>query len=1456
MDPQQRILLELAWSALENAGHSPGRFPGLVGVFAGVNWNRYRAHCVAAHPEVVERFGEFPTALANELDFLATRISYKLNLRGPSITVGTACSTSLVAIAQAAQSLLNFECDMALAGGASITVPVKAGYLHQEDSMLSVDGHCRAFDAKGTGTTFSDGAALVVLRRLEDALRDGDRVIAVIRGYALNNDGSDKVSFTAPSVDGQERVIRSALELSDVEPASIGFIEAHGTATPLGDPIEVAALQRVFTRDGMKGGQCALGSVKSAVGHLVHAAGVAGFLKAALAVHSGKIPPTLFFETPNPRLQLETGPFFVNNHLIDWPARQGPRRAGVSSFGVGGTNAHVILEEPPVVVRQTSLTDGQDPTQPKTGHLLVLSAKTESALKQVAKNLADHLETETSSSLEEISNTLWVGRDRFSHRLAVSGFNRADLVEALRQPGHARVVQSIAPAAVPPLVWVFPGQGSQYAGMGRDLYRADSDFRWAFDEALAAVSPFLSFDLRERVFGSDPEVLRQTATTQPAVFCLEYALARALLAQGIQPTAMVGHSVGEFVAAVLAGVMSLSDGARIVARRGALLEQLPPGGMLSVRLDATELAKRLPTGVEIAAINGPTACVVSGPSADLDSFAAALEPQGIVAKPLFTSHAFHSAMMEPAIQPLRQEVAKANLRGPTLPIVSTLTGQWLKNEEATDPDYWSRHLRGTVRFSPAIVTALERHPQAVFFEIGPRASMSTLVRQHRNSQGGTPVAIPTMGDQPETEPVQWLLGLGRLWCQGFEPQTSRSRGDFPLRRVELPTYPFERKRYWLDVWESPKPTVVSAASVSTEVPQQSPATPEPTSSQGDLRAKIRQVFEELGGHDLSGVADQVRFVELGFDSLTLTQAAQQLKRAFGVNIKFRQLMEDLASFDALARFLENQQGGSPKESVASSKTEKPLVAAPTRSEGSGEGGGRVGYDVKKAFGAIARIHTKSTDITDWQRAKLDAFQKRYVEKTKRSKAYTETNRSHTADPRVVNGFRPLTKEITYQIVVESSQGSHLRDIDGNEYVDVLNGFGMNLFGWNPSFINQALHEQLDRGYEIGPQHVLTGEVSRLLCELTGFDRVGLCNTGSEAVMAAMRIARTVTGRDTIALFTGSYHGTFDEVVVRAGRGGKGMPAAPGIMPGMFGNVRVLDYGTPESLDYLKANAEDLAAVLIEPVQSRRPDFQPLDFLRGVRDLTTQHGSCLIFDEVITGFRSHLGGVQALFGIRADLATYGKVIGGGLPIGAVAGKREFMDALDGGAWRFGDESVPTVGVTYFAGTFVRHPLALAASHAALTHLKASGTELQSRLNQTTTAMVALMNDHCKQTGAPLEVVHFASLWRIKWLEDHPLQDLLFAMMRHRGIHILDNFPCFLTTAHTAADLEKVVAAFKDSLGEMQDAGFLPRKTKSAGSFDASRPPVPGARLGRDAEGNPAWFVPNPQVPGKYLKVNVP
>jgi glutamate-1-semialdehyde aminotransferase/malonyl CoA-acyl carrier protein transacylase/acyl carrier protein len=522
-------------------------------------------------------------------------------------------------------------------------------------------------------------------------------------------------------------------------------------------------------------------------------------------------------------------------------------------------------------------------------------------------------------------------------------------------------------------------------------------------------------------------------------------------------------------------------------------------------------------------------------------------------------------------------------------------------------------------------------------------------------------------------------------------------------------------------------------------------------------------------------------------------------------------------------------------------------------------------EIKKPFGATARIERKVQELDEKQMAFLAKLTKDYNEKTKKSKEQTQQHRPYMADPRVVSGFRPLTKEVVYPIVINRSKGSRLWDVDGNEYIDALNGFGSNMLGYQPDVLKEAVVAQIDLGYEIGPQHELAGEVCKLMCEFTQHDRAALCNTGSEAVLGAMRVARTVTGRPLIVAFSGSYHGIMDEVIVRGTKKLKTVPAASGILPENVQSMLILDYGTDEALRIIKERADEIAAVLVEPVQSRRPEFQPIEFLKKLRTVTEDAKVCLVFDEVISGFRFHPGGTQALFGVKADLGTYGKVIGGGMPVGAICGKAEYMDALDGGFWEYGDDSVPEVGVTYFAGTFVRHPLALAACKASLQYMKDRGPALQEKLTGLATRLKNGMYATCKKENLPLTVVGYASLWRLKFLEDIPYSELLFTLMRLRGIHVLDGFPCFMTDAHTEADVDTMITAFNDSIADMIEAGFFKSHNSAQPvSLDtpaapvivnASQPPVEGARLGRDKDGNPAWFVADEGNPGRYIQINL-
>jgi len=1605
MDPQQRLLLETSWAALEDAGYVPEALECPVGVFAGVHNNSYFVTRVLARPDAVESLGPFTAMVGNEKDYTATRVAHKLNLTGPALSIHTACSTSLVAIATAVQSLRNGDCDVALAGGASLTVPQASGHLYQQGGMLSDDGHTRPFDAKARGTTFSDGVAMVALRRLSDALEAGDHVYAVIRSAALNNDGADKMSFTAPSVAGQAAVIATAHALAEIDPRSISYVEAHGTATPLGDPIEVQALTTAFRRGTDDKGFCGIGSAKSNFGHLTAAAGVTGLVKVALALENELIPGTVHFESPNPEIDFESSPFYVVREALPWPRRQeAPRRAGVSSFGVGGTNAHVILEEAPERAPGS-------PSRPE--QLLMLSARTADALERATHRLRDHLRSHPELDLADVAYTLHTGRRSFAHRKFVLARSTAEAVERLEQAGPLHGGAAVTKRKSPSVAFLFPGQGSQYVGMGAALYRDEPLFKLTVDRCAELLLPELGVDLREVLYPAEgaseaaAERLKQTELTQSALFTVEYALACLWMSWGVQPRLMIGHSVGEFVCAVLASVMRLEDALRLVAARGKLMQGMPPGTMLSVRLAASEVAPRLPEDVAIAASNGPKLCVVAGPSEAVARLAGELEAEGVVTRALHTSHAFHSPMMEPAVEPFAALVRDVELSAPKLPFISTLTGEPVTEELVTDPMYWARHLRETVRFAEAVAEAW-RGDDHVLLEVGPRSVLATLARQQVTDKARQ-VVVSSLGDTAADD-AEWtaLLGaVGKLWLAGVAVDTGQFFQFETRRRVPLPTYPFERQRHWLELPDAARaptppqrvaalgagptaPMAVNGSTTSLAGRQPQGAEPQvlrgrtvseaPMGNGGAPRAlpaervetvtskeqhqvnivqKLTGLVEAASGIEIAGEDLNASFLELGLDSLLLTQVAMSLKRQFGVEIGFRQLLEDLYSLERLAAHLAEvvppeerpvaapaaaapvAAQGAPQASAAAAPAPVdagvaaaaqwsaalplapgaepnasvqavveaqlrlmqqqlallggaplPVNAAPARAEApleapaspvapaeaaaspapttnghaapaersspyleGDEPAGPVRYDVKKAFGAIARIQVDDAgDLPPRQRAALDALTTSYTHRTRGSKAWTQEHRKELADPRVVTGFRPPIKELVYPIVAVRSSGSRIWDIDGNEYVDALNGFGSNFLGHAPPLIQEVLREQLEAGYEIGPMQPSVGECAKLVCELTGLDRAAFCNTGSEAVMGAMRIARTVTGRNLIVVFSGSYHGIFDEVIVRGTKRLRSIPAAPGILPESVQNVLVLDYGTPESMAIIKERASELAAVMVEPVQSRRPDFRPVEFLRELRDVTTQAGCAYIWDEVITGFRAHPGGAQALFGVQADLATYGKVAGGGMPLGVIAGKQPWMDALDGGHWQFGDDSRPTAGVTYFAGTFVRHPLTMAATKATLQYLKAQGPALQERINAQTERLATTLNAFFEQVGAPVKIKHFSSLWKATQLEDHPMQDLLFCYLRENGVHIWDGFPCFLTEAHTDADVDFLIDAFKRSVRAMQEAGFYPAAPgKETSVQDALRPPVPGARLGRDPDGNPAWYVPNPAERGKFMKV---
>ena len=1513
LDPQHRVFLECCWEAMEDAGYDLSNHPSVTGVFSGCSPNSYFLRQIAESTEYLREYtsayqvGFYPTMLGTIADTMATRVAYKLNLKGPAMTLLAACSTSLVAVCQAAKSLLTYECDQALAGAVSITFPQRRGYLHQDGGMVSPDGHCRPFDENAQGTVFGSGAGVVLLKRLEDAVRDRDHIYAVIKGSAVNNDGSQKVAFTAPSVDGQAAVIATAQALAGVEPRSISYIEAHGTATPLGDPIELAALTKVFRESTADRNFCAIGTAKANVGHLDVASGVTGLIKAALSLKHGELPPQINYRKPNPKLQLEASPFFVSTELRKWESSDGsPRRAGVSAFGVGGTNAHVVLEEAPRVETQAS----RRPYQ-----ILSVSARSEEALVAARERLAAALASDTKVDLAAAAYTLETGRRHFPYRHAVVCRTREDALRLLNEK-KSKAERSRNNA---PVYFLFPGQGTQHVHMGQEVYDAEPVYREHFDRCCEIFRAQSGTDLREIVFAATnvEEATRQlqaTALAQPAIFATEYALAQLWISWGLEPKGMLGHSIGEFVAACLAGVFSLEDAMRLVGTRGRLMQDLPGGAMLSVRLPEAEVKPLLNGELSIAALNAPMLTVVSGPHAAVAELENTLKERGAVSRRLHTSHAFHSAMMDPIVEPFQDAVRKAKRNAPAIPYLSCVTGTWITAEQAMDPAYWASHFRQAVRFSDAIGVLLGA-ADSVVLEVGPGTTLQVLTRQHGKAANEVMLISSLPDAASENSALATLYGaLGRVWEAGIPVDWSRFYAGEVLAHAPLPTYPFERKRYWAEPAEQQTAEQQPATKEATE--EEAPSlsnTPETRDMKtattggrkGRITGKLAGMFAELSGMEAGEIDATATFLELGFDSLFLTQVSQSLQGGFGVKITFRQLLDQLSSIDALATYLDEQL---PPEQMAEAPAAAMVAEKPAPAPGApavapmeivsmpiattsgieqilrdqlkamndlmnrqlevlrGAGVPAVPSTVPavaapvaaaspvaavpqaapaqqqpaeaqkpeqefKPFGPYKPVQKGTTGgLTAKQEAHLNALIESYTKRTAGSKQHVQRYRKVLADPRVASGFRSQWKEMVYPLVTNKSRGSRLWDIDGNEYIDLLNGFGPTAFGHLPEFVTEAVNKQFADGIEIGPQTPLAGEVAELICELTGAERATFCNTGSEAVMAAIRVARTVTARKKIALFAGAYHGTFDEVLVKrigkmeALRSG---PIAPGIPPEKTQNVIVLDYGTPESLEIIRQHAHELAAVLVEPVQSRHPSLQPKEFLHEVRRITQASGTALIIDEIVTGFRAHPGGVQALFDVRADLVTYGKVLGGGMPIGVLAGRAAFMDALDGGMWQYGDASFPEVGVTFFAGTFVRHPLALAAAKAVLLHLKEHGAALQERLTARTKSLVDRINALFERYNVPSRIETFGSVFYFSFPTDFRFGSLLYYHLREKGVHIQEGFPCFLTTAHTDGDLDRVVRAFEESVQEMAAAELWPRAEAGAASatpVEASPAPV--------------------------------
>jgi len=1888
LDPQQRMLLEVSWEALENAGISPHSLKDRgVGVYLGMSTDDYKgAHLWSDNLNNIDAY----SASGSMYSSAGGRLSYFLGLRGPNISLDTACSSSLVALHIACQALRNRECQMALVAGVNSLLTPHLFVYFSKAGILSPDGRCKTFSASANGYVRGEGCGVLVLKRLQDAESDGDRIIALIRGTALNQDGASS-SFSAPNGIAQQEVILRAIDNAGLTPADVSYVEAHGTGTALGDPIEVEALRQVFERGHDRDHPLMIGSVKTNIGHLEAAAGVAGLIKTILSLIHESIPPHLHFYKPNPHIPWNRIPIEVVTQVKPWLRSDKPRMAGVSSFGFSGTNAHVILQEAPLMPKRVSEVE-------RPIHILNISAKNEEALKALAGAHVKCLSDQKCGDIADLCYTANTGRDHFAHRLSVAGATRKEIKNILSCYMKGEAVEGLYKESGgdllnPKMAFLFTGQGSQYKGMGHELYGTQPVFKEALDRCNEILKSHMEKTLLDILYSKETEghVLNSTLYTQPALFSLEYALYELWESWGIQPSVVLGHSIGEYVAACVAGVFNLEDGLRLVAARGRLMQALPEGSMAAVFAEeerVAEVIRPYQDRVSIAALNAPKSIVISGEKVAAKEVIEILKQEGVEAKPLTVFHPFHSPSMYPMVDEFKRLASQIKYSKPQIPVISNITGKPIDGAETDWPDYWARHIRNPVRFYESMKT-LEEKGYEVFLEVGSSPILSGLGRQCLPNRKGLWLTSLRRG---QSDWKQLLATLAKLYINGMEIDWLGFDKPYHRQKVAIPTYPFQRRRFWMDpvnkrnggkafsnetlrdrnqaaeivpagldevmnksgleagyaetaynkinrfsqlyllktfqkmgvflkggerhsrgslketmgiipeytrfyeallfilekagfiafengqitttgrgdeielkneiqnlgeqkerisqnfpdmantvdllvcclenypsiltgkmspmevlfpggsmeqvehVYRNNKvqnyfnlllsqkvyqhiekirressgsvinvieigagtgsassPVLESISgfdrlrysytdlsSVFTQYGKQKYGScypfldfkilniekdiepqgfqkgtydiviasnvlhatsridrtlwqvkkllksggllilsevvrfeefinlifgltngwwlfedsekridhcpslsfsgwkdelekagfhhfrkfglPDETEnshlqcviaaeSEGEVEVKhkeaelamdlktpsvkrldtiqsqLRAIISKVSEIDPAEIDVNVNLFELGLDSLMLMQIKHAIKSRLGIEIATSSFYEQLDTVNKMAVYIDNQIP--PEEWQAKDKRQREEVSQMKKRPSPVETDEGIPFHAPAAFETgpeIERIFTQQLqtisklmsdqieflrnhpslsvsdqpetlspqtptpsflrpqkvparpakqvnfrsirleqdkDLNDVQRKFIEHLITRYNRRTEKSKELAHRYRAPLSDWKNTLSFRFSLKEIAYPIVSVRSSGARFWDLDGNEYIDIAMGCGMIFFGHNPDFIARAVEQQVKAGYELGTQSPMAGEVSKLICELTGVERATFCNTGSEAVMVALRLARAVTGRNKIALFAGSYHGTFDGVLAVSEEGST-FPMGPGTTQGMIEDVLVLNYGTSEALDLMQSHGHELAAVLVEPVQSRRPGFQPKEFLRELRKRTLETGTALIFDEVITGFRVHPGGAQAWFGLKADMVTYGKVVGGGLPMSIVAGKAQYLDAIDGGMWNYGDRSYPQREMIYFGGTYVKHPLALSAAKATLLYMKEHGPVLQEEVNRKTARLTSELNDFFERENVPIRMVYFGSLFRFESFGKYspllePIEmDILFHLLIEKGIYTWERRICFLSTAHSDADMDAIIRAIKESVIEMRAGGF--RFEATAGAAKSS-PVVSGDTLPR-------------------------
>ncbi|MFJ4705508.1 amino acid adenylation domain-containing protein [Streptomyces anulatus] len=1531
IDPQQRLLLELTWEAFEDAGLDPyaAGSTGRVGTFVGIYNNDYS--------QVGRNLGyshEAYTYTGNMANAAAGRISYTFGFTGPSMAIDTACSSSLYALHLAARELRHGGCDLVVAAGVNLILSPEGHLSWSRLGALAPSGRCRSFDDGADGYIRSEGGAVVVLKRLADAERDGDDILAVLHGSAISHNGRSG-GFTVPSSVAQSQVIKDAMAEAGVGIEDVSYVEAHGSGTPIGDPQEINSLARVFAGRTEKIG---VGSVKSNLGHLESAAGMAALCKIVTCLQNKRLPATLHFRTGNHLIDWDEAPVEVVAEEVPWEPSGGPRLAGISSFGVSGTNAHVIVGE--YEGEKAPRRPGGVPGAPR---LLPVSAKSAGALRTALSGLADW-SAGVGAELDDIAHTL--GRRRGAkHRRALICATADDLRAAEAGPAEAAPDAGHGPAHT---VFVFSGQGTQYPGMARELYAHAEVFRRELDEIDAEFRRVAGISVLDVMFAEEAGEADEAAQrfgsplyTQPMIFAVGLALARYWASWGVTPAAVIGHSIGEYAAACFAGVMSREQAVELVAHRARVVEESSADGAMATLLCSVRQARELLDGhpdVSLAAVNASENVTLSGPADSLAAVLKAARRRRVFTERLQVSHPFHSELMAPAAERLHDLIRDRSFGDPSITWISAQTAGPVVPGAPIDAGHWSRHLVEPVRFRDAVASAVGSGLRT-FVEIGATATLGGLVAQEF---GDDLVVLPSLRKgRPDVR--QFLETAGRLWELGAELDPGHLAGPGRLLH-DLPRTPFDRQRTWyrdrtvgggatmtgrtegLTADGAPPGGTVSADAAVADATVTGTAAPE------TLRAE-KEAVEEIVVTALSqvtGVAatDLDRSVELfslGVDSLMLVQLGKRIQRNFGLDIPLTTFFESLHTVGQVADFVlrnrpEPEPSPEPERRAVPAQPhqpdrqplpEAPLQqprpasgieaviqsqldvmrrqlqvlggAAPAGPGADGAPADRAETDHaddrardlvpgRPAPAAVRRVGTYNNNIslrenrlTERQQRFVADFVARYTARTTGSKEHAGAHRERLADWINSLNFDPSLRETAYPLVSARSEGAEFWDVDGNGYVDTGIGYGVHFFGHRPDFVVQAIQDQLAAGFELGPQNKVAGEVAELVHEMTGAERVAFCNTGTEAVMVSLRLARAVSGRDRIVRFTDSYHGGFDGVLAESDGTGS-VPLTIGIPQAMIEDTLVLRYGAEESLERIRRHGGELAAVLVEPVQSRNPGLQPAGFLRELRRICTEHGIALIFDEMIVGFRLEPGGAQAYFGVESDMSLYGKLVGGGMPVGIVAGRARYLDAVDGGAFSDASDapgSRPAVPTTFFAGTFCKHPLTMAACRAVLTNLKEDGAERIAALNRFTDDFVRRANDWFDREDVPVRLSHCASMYKYEPVAPSDVAtmtlttNLFFKLLSHHGVFVWERRAGYFSLAHTEDHKDRILDAFRTAVEEIRAGGFDFRRAASAapaGDGAAFAPAAFGGPLAVSAEekrlyvlsrmrgGNEAYQVP--------------